>query len=62
MKQYVAPNQMRIVGKAWEIRHQLRKLAAESGHLPLARFTGEHPPLTVKLGGSHRSRSVFKSG
>lgn len=31
MKQYVASNQLRLVGKAWEIRHQLRKLSAAGG-------------------------------
>ncbi|MDQ0058267.1 hypothetical protein J2T15_001045 [Paenibacillus harenae] len=31
MKQYVASNQLRLVGKAWEIRHQLRKLSASGG-------------------------------
>ncbi len=31
MKQYVASNQLRLVGKAWEIRHQLRKLSAAAG-------------------------------
>ncbi|RCW51186.1 Z-ring formation inhibitor MciZ [Paenibacillus prosopidis] len=30
MKQYVVSNQIRLVGKGWEIRHQLRKLSASS--------------------------------
>ena len=30
MKQYIAENQLRLVGKGWEIRHQLRRLAESS--------------------------------
>ncbi|MFD1955808.1 Z-ring formation inhibitor MciZ [Paenibacillus thailandensis] len=30
MKMYVTDSQLRLVGKAWEIRHQLNKLAAQS--------------------------------
>ncbi|WP_144340738.1 Z-ring formation inhibitor MciZ [Paenibacillus darwinianus] len=26
MKQYIDPKGLRLVGKAWEIRHQLRKI------------------------------------
>lgn len=26
MKTYIAPNQIHMVGKAWEIRHQLREM------------------------------------
>lgn len=29
MKSYVAKDQLRLVGKAWEIRYQLRKLAQQ---------------------------------
>ncbi|CAH0118628.1 hypothetical protein PAE9249_01118 [Paenibacillus sp. CECT 9249] len=31
MKSYIASNQMRLVGKAWEIRHHLRQWAKRSG-------------------------------
>lgn len=52
MKQYVAPGNLRLIGKGWEIRRQLRQLtaAAPNGFL-LTRFTGQLPPITVKLGG-----------
>ncbi|GKU79625.1 Z-ring formation inhibitor MciZ [Paenibacillus sp. L3-i20] len=52
MKQYIAPEHLRIVGKGWEIRHQLRKLAAASGGMKLVPFTNGLPPIKVKLGNS----------
>ncbi|CAM3965676.1 Z-ring formation inhibitor MciZ [Paenibacillus alkaliterrae] len=40
MKQYVALNHLRLVGKGWEIRHQLRKLSAASlSKSPLSEYT-----------------------
>jgi hypothetical protein len=41
MKMYVGAKELRLVGKAWEIRHTLRKLSGGKGRLeekPLARF------------------------
>ncbi|WP_188887579.1 Z-ring formation inhibitor MciZ [Paenibacillus radicis (ex Gao et al. 2016)] len=32
MKQYISVNELRLVGKAWEVRHKLRKLTAS--HAP----------------------------
>lgn len=52
MKQYVASNHLRLIGKGWEIRHQLAKLAARSDSQLLTRFTTEHPPIWLKLGSS----------
>ncbi|MNH35806.1 hypothetical protein D3C79_965240 [compost metagenome] len=41
MKQYVTVNHLRLVGKGWEIRHQLRKLSASSiSKSPLSEYTG----------------------
>lgn len=54
MKQYIASNQLRLVGKGWEIRHHLRKLIATEDGLMLSRFTKELPPIKVSLGGSRR--------
>lgn len=52
MKQYVAPGNLRLIGKGWEIRRKLRQLtAAAPSDLLLARFTAQLPPLTIKLGG-----------
>ncbi|WP_082360673.1 Z-ring formation inhibitor MciZ [Bacillus sp. FJAT-28004] len=40
MKQYVALNHLRLVGKGWEIRHQLRKLSASSlSRTPMSEYT-----------------------
>ena len=40
MKQYVALNHLRLVGKGWEIRHQLRKLSASSlSKTPMSEYT-----------------------
>jgi hypothetical protein len=38
MKAYFAQNQFCLVGKAWEVRHSLRKMLANqrSAHQPLA--------------------------
>ncbi|WP_274651726.1 Z-ring formation inhibitor MciZ [Paenibacillus humicola] len=30
MKQYIAANQMTLVGKAWEIRHRLKTIAKQN--------------------------------
>ncbi|REK77321.1 Z-ring formation inhibitor MciZ [Paenibacillus paeoniae] len=51
MKQYIASNHLRLIGKGWEIRHQLQKLAAAGDNVSLSRFTSELPPLKVTLGG-----------
>ncbi len=29
---YVADNQLRMIGKAWEVKHQLQKLSSKFGH------------------------------
>ncbi|WP_424766142.1 Z-ring formation inhibitor MciZ [Paenibacillus sp. sgz302251] len=40
MKQYVSLNHLRLVGKGWEIRHQLRKLSASSlSKSPMSEYT-----------------------
>ncbi|QJC51803.1 Z-ring formation inhibitor MciZ [Paenibacillus albicereus] len=31
MKMYIGEKELRLVGKAWEVRHALRKLAREAG-------------------------------
>ncbi|MGN7455870.1 Z-ring formation inhibitor MciZ [Paenibacillus pasadenensis] len=31
MKMYIGEKELRLVGKAWEIRHTLRRLAREAG-------------------------------
>ncbi|WP_165867513.1 Z-ring formation inhibitor MciZ [Paenibacillus pinisoli] len=54
MKRYMASNQLRLVGKGWEIRHHLRKLAAAEDGMILSRFTKELPPMKVSLGSSRR--------
>jgi hypothetical protein len=35
MKVYLTGHQLRMTGKAWQIRHQLRKWQKENGELPL---------------------------
>ncbi|WP_296974314.1 Z-ring formation inhibitor MciZ [Thermobacillus sp. ZCTH02-B1] len=40
MKQYNDPNGIRLVGKAWEIRHRLRVLA--DGRKKLADYVRRH--------------------
>ncbi|MCA0754490.1 Z-ring formation inhibitor MciZ [Paenibacillus sp. N4] len=41
MKQYVALNHLRLVGKGWEIRRQLQKLSSASlSKKPLTEYTG----------------------
>ncbi|QAY66224.1 Z-ring formation inhibitor MciZ [Paenibacillus protaetiae] len=35
MKMYIADHQIRLIGKAWEVRHQLRRLVSESGSMPV---------------------------
>ncbi|RJE89967.1 Z-ring formation inhibitor MciZ [Paenibacillus sp. 1011MAR3C5] len=54
MKQYITSNQLRLIGKGWEIRHHLRKLTAAGDARLLSRFTNELPPIKVTLGGSRR--------
>ncbi|HTG71462.1 MAG TPA: Z-ring formation inhibitor MciZ [Candidatus Udaeobacter sp.] len=40
MKQYVGLNHLRLVGKGWEIRQQLRKLSAASlSRTPMSEYT-----------------------
>lgn len=50
MKQYVAPKHLRLVGKGWEIRHQLRKLSSASNgrREAIADFTKTMPSLKRK--------------
>ncbi|MFD0586829.1 Z-ring formation inhibitor MciZ [Paenibacillus sp. GCM10027627] len=48
MKQYIAPNHLRLVGKGWEVRHRLSKLASASGSLPLSRYIELLPYKTKK--------------
>lgn len=62
MKQYVALNRLTIIGKGWEVRHQLSKLASASDGLLLSRFTKECPPMRVKIGSADASveRSMLK--
>ena len=38
MKVYFFSNQLRIVGKAWEVKHQLRMLTRQFGTAPLAQL------------------------
>ena len=38
MKIYFFSNQLRIVGKAWEVKHQLRKLTRQFGTAPIAQL------------------------
>lgn len=36
MKSYRSPDKLRLVGKAWEVRSYLRRLASRSSDMPLA--------------------------
>ncbi|MEF2244889.1 Z-ring formation inhibitor MciZ [Paenibacillus sp. IITD108] len=44
MKVYLIADQLRIVGKAWEVRHQLRKLTQQFGRAPLAQLCNASVP------------------
>jgi hypothetical protein len=52
MKAYFAPNQFCLVGKAWEVRHSLRKMLANEGRAdqPLAAVLKRRflPPAILK--------------
>ena len=43
MKTYVEPERIRIAGKAWEIRHRVKRMIKEAGsaELPLKRYLEE---------------------
>ncbi|WP_176444734.1 Z-ring formation inhibitor MciZ [Paenibacillus herberti] len=47
MKMYLGEKELRLVGKAWEIRHTLRKLSRE---------TGEQRLLAPESGAKSRNR------
>lgn len=60
MKQYVAQHHLRIVGKGWEVRHQLRKLAVwGEGTSRLIDYLEASPPVRLKLGASSMDRNPF---
>lgn len=46
LKQYMDPSGFRLVGKAWEVRHQLRKLSSKKadGRKPLAEYVRAGAP------------------
>lgn len=61
MKQYIAPGNLRLVGKGWEVRRQLLQLAAAApSNLPLTRFTAQRPPMKIKLGGQSTAASPIR--
>lgn len=61
MKQYIAPLQLRIIGKGWEVRRQLSALAASSGANSLvSECTAARPPMIVKLGLADRRPATVK--
>lgn len=61
MKQYIASNQLRLIGKGWEIRHQLKKLASAGDDVLLSQFTRDLPPVKATLGGSPSSLVIKRS-
>lgn len=46
MKSTFSPNQMRLIGKAWEVRHLLRVLVNQTkdSHVPLAELLQKRQP------------------
>lgn len=58
MKQYVAGNHLRLVGKGYEIRRELSRLAASAaGQEPLTLYTSKLPPIRVTIGSSNQAVS-----
>lgn len=47
MKSYLGRNQLRLVGKAWEIRCYLRKLAADQRRMKLGVWLDRRHPCTA---------------
>lgn len=58
MKQYIADNHLRLVGKGYEIRRELSRLAASAaGQEPLTLYTRKLPPVCVTIGSSNHAVS-----
>lgn len=58
MKQYVAGNHLRLVGKGYEIRRELSRLASSAaGQEPLTLYTSKLPPIRVTIGSSNQAVS-----
>jgi hypothetical protein len=54
MKQYMAGNHLRLIGKGYEIRRELSRLAASAaGKEPLSLYTRTLPPIRAKIGSSN---------
>ncbi|WP_168119222.1 hypothetical protein [Paenibacillus sp. HB172176] len=53
MKQYISHRHLRLVGKGWELRHQLRKLASSAeGASLLAHLTNCRSSIRTQSGSS----------
>lgn len=58
MKQYIAECQLRVIGKGWEVRRELNRLAATAvGEGLLSAYTRSLPPIRVTVGSSNRALS-----
>ncbi|MDF2834546.1 MAG: hypothetical protein K0Q63_186 [Paenibacillus sp.] len=58
MKQYIAGNHLRLIGKGYEIRRELSRLAASAaGQEPLSQYTRTLPPVRAMLGSSNHALS-----
>ncbi|MGG1551701.1 Z-ring formation inhibitor MciZ [Paenibacillus ferrarius] len=53
MKSYIGDGQIRIVGKAWEVKHQLHKMMRQAG---------EGATVAEYIGALHRGSSSGRSG
>jgi hypothetical protein len=54
MKQYVSDHHLRVIGKGWEVRRELNRLAASAkGVGLLSDYTRSLPPIRALLGSSN---------
>ncbi|NOU99292.1 Z-ring formation inhibitor MciZ [Paenibacillus sp. LMG 31457] len=61
MKSYVTDRQIRLVGKAWEIKRQLKLMLQQGGqHITLMDYAaGLHNPQQRKLPGSKQDPAII---
>ncbi|MDQ6421025.1 hypothetical protein RB620_16480 [Paenibacillus sp. LHD-117] len=58
MKQYVSDHHLRVIGKGWEIRRELNRLASSAeGEGLMSVYTKTLPPIRVTIGSSNRTLS-----
>ncbi|QNK55430.1 hypothetical protein [Paenibacillus sp. PAMC21692] len=58
MKQYVTVYHLRVIGKGWEVRRELNRLAASAvGEGLLSDYTRSLPPIRATLGSSNPALS-----